>query len=52
MGEGCGLSKIGSGGGKLCGIRRDNRMFLFYDSVFAAGGNVAGNGRMMRGCEW
>lgn len=44
MGEGCGLLKIGSGGGKMCGIRRENRMF-------AAGGNVAGNARMMGGCE-
>lgn len=27
-------------------------MFLFYDSMFAAGENVAGNGRVMRGCAW
>lgn len=33
MEEGCGLLKMGSGGDKLCGIWRENRMF-------AAGGNA------------
>lgn len=32
---------------KLSGISRDNRMFLFYDSMF-----VGGNGRMMCRCAW
>lgn len=45
MREGCGLLKIGSGRGKLRTTRKENRMF-------AAGGNVAGNSRMVGGCEW
>lgn len=52
IGEGYGLLKIGSGGGKLCDIKTGNSMFLFYDSMFSAGGHIAENGRMMHGCEW
>lgn len=52
--DGGGLSVIEKKvwGGKLHGIRRDNRMFLFYDSMFAGGANVAGNDRVMHGCAW
>lgn len=51
MEEGCRLSKTVFGGGKMCGKRRDKRMFRFYDSMFAVEQNAAGKSRMMCGCE-